>query len=140
MKEDAMHRHFLRSTFSFVLALLLALACAIPLGQAQSQPDAAQVAYFYDALRPYGQWMKHSEYGWVWSPRNMPADWRPYGNDGHWEYTSAGWTWFSDLPWGWVCFHYGRWVFDDTLGWLWYPGTVWAPGWVAWRYNDDWVG
>jgi hypothetical protein len=36
--------------------------------------------------------------------------------------------------------HYGRWVYADGIGWVWVPGTTWAPAWVAWASGDDWVG
>ncbi len=25
-------------------------------------------------------------------------------------------------------------------GWIWIPGTVWGPGWVAWRYGAAYIG
>ena len=31
----------------------------------------------------------------------------------------------------------GRWFFDDSYGWVWVPGSEWAPAWVAWRYGDN---
>ncbi len=97
------------------------------------------VGRFYDELAPYGEWISTPEYGWVWSPYDMEAGWRPYTN-GHWEYTDYGWTWVSDLDWGWATFHYGRWYFDDMYGWVWIPGTVWGPAWVAWRHGDGYIG
>ncbi|MBF0484085.1 MAG: hypothetical protein HQL25_05205 [Candidatus Omnitrophica bacterium] len=114
---------------------LVAKAQAQIAGAEQSE----RVRYFYDALVPYGEWIWNAQYGWVWSPYNVPIDWQPY-TDGHWEYTDYGWTWTSDMPWGWACFHYGRWFYDDNYGWLWYPDTVWAPSWVAWRVSNDWIG
>jgi hypothetical protein len=99
----------------------------------------ARVSYFHETLRPYGEWVWDRTYGWVWSPYHMAADWRPY-TDGHWVYTDYGWSWVSDQSWGWACFHYGRWFFDNRQGWLWYPDTVWAPSWVAWRTGGDWIG
>jgi hypothetical protein len=44
------------------------------------------------------------------------------------------------LDWGWAPFHYGRWFLHDDYGWLWVPGTEWAPAWVDWRHGDGWVG
>src|SRR5207253_6712933 len=35
---------------------------------------------------------------------------------------------------------YGRWVNDPDDGWLWIPGYIWSPGWVAWRSNDSFIG
>ncbi|MFB3895404.1 MAG: DUF6600 domain-containing protein [bacterium] len=97
------------------------------------------VGYFYDSLLPYGQWVLMPDNTWAWIPYDMPVDWRPY-TLGHWVYTDYGWTWVSDEPWGWACFHYGRWDYDNDYGWAWYPGRVWGPAWVVWRYNDDWIG
>ncbi len=66
------------------------------------------------------------------------ADWSPY-SDGYWAYTDDGWTWISNEEFGWAVYHYGRWIraYDE---WLWIPGTEWAPAWVSWRMNDDYVG
>ena len=94
---------------------------------------------FYDSLRPYGEWVWVQPNGWCWYPYNMPIDWRPYTN-GYWAYTDYGWTWCSDEPWGWACFHYGTWDFDISYGWLWCPGTIWSPAWVVWRCGGDWIG
>jgi hypothetical protein len=97
------------------------------------------VGYFYDSLLPYGQWVMMPDNTWAWEPYNMPVDWQPY-TLGHWAYTDYGWTWVSDEPWGWACFHYGRWEYNDDYGWLWYPGMEWGPAWVVWRTSDDWIG
>src|SRR6185369_991703 len=53
------------------------------------------VSYFYDELSPYGRWFQVDEYGWVWSPKAMSYDWRPYTN-GYWVWTDWGWTWVSE--------------------------------------------
>jgi hypothetical protein len=76
---------------------------------------------------------------WVWRPNIYYWGWSPYSN-GRWEYTDDGWCWVSDYDWGWACYHYGRWVFDDFYGWIWIPGSYWAPAWVDWCYNDYYVG
>ncbi|HEX5030043.1 MAG TPA: DUF6600 domain-containing protein [Candidatus Eisenbacteria bacterium] len=131
------------------LALLLGLTVAL-VGCAatnyEQYPDSApyddsdaDYGYFYDALSPYGAWYQVDPYGWVWTPYDVPAGWRPY-TDGQWLSTSYGWTWLSDDPWGWATYHYGRWTWDSYYGWLWVPGNVWAPAWVAWRYGDGWIG
>lgn len=101
--------------------------------------DVEDVSVFYEALAPYGAWFEHPEYGQVWAPRNVPQDWRPYTH-GRWVYTDYGWTWASAWEWGWAPFHYGRWTHMPTYGWVWVPGTVWAPAWVAWRHSPGWVG
>jgi hypothetical protein len=77
--------------------------------------------------------------GWVWSPYNVAAGWRPY-TVGHWVLTDDGWTWASDEEFGWATYHYGRWQVDARYGWVWAPGTEWAPAWVAWHEGSGWVG
>jgi uncharacterized protein DUF6600 len=94
---------------------------------------------FYQPLESYGTWVDVPSYGRCWRPRSVEADWQPY-TDGHWEWTDAGWYWVSDEPWGWACFHYGSWEMDPSYGWVWIPGTEWAPAWVTWRYSDDYIG
>jgi hypothetical protein len=138
-----MRRPFARAIY---LALLVTLAgCKSGDGQVDAQAVASvpgrqiDVAYFHQSLAPYGEWFESDSYGRCWSPRDMSADWRPY-SDGHWEYTDYGWSWASEEPWGWAPYHYGRWFFDDSYGWAWAPGTEWAPAWVAWRYDEGWVG
>jgi hypothetical protein len=39
-----------------------------------------------------------------------------------------------------MTYHYGRWYNDDYYGWIWVPDDQWAPAWVDWRYDDDYVG
>jgi hypothetical protein len=63
--------------------------------------------------------------------------WRPYLDQGHWEYTEQGWNWHSDYPWGEYVFHYGRWTRDPQFGWAWVPGYHWGPGWVCWRNAEN---
>jgi hypothetical protein len=94
---------------------------------------------FNQPLEPYGAWVDVGSYGRCWRPRDLAADWQPY-TVGHWEWTDAGWYWVSDEPWGWACFHYGSWYDAPQVGWVWIPGTEWAPAWVTWRYSDDYIG
>jgi hypothetical protein len=96
-------------------------------------------SWFYDDLQQYGRWFDHPSYGWCWTPFSVDPYWRPY-TIGRWTYTDYGWTWLSDLPWGWAPFHYGRWAHDLDYGWLWVPDTVWGPAWVVWQGNDHWIG
>lgn len=104
---------------------------------ARAQDD---VGFFYSQLAPYGQWLQIPTYGWVWSPGNVPIGWRPYSGDGHWVQSDQGLTFVPDQEWGWITYHYGRWIYGPDYGydygWLWIPGTVWSPGWVAWRYGQ----
>ncbi len=96
-------------------------------------------SYFYDRLSPYGNWIDYNPYGYVWIPRHMGYRWRPY-SEGHWVWTDDGWTWIADEEWGDIPFHYGRWGWDDDIGWFWVPGTLWGPAWVTWRSNDQYLG
>lgn len=74
-------------------------------------------------LGAYGNWSSDPDYGTVWYPGAVPADWAPY-HYGHWAWVSPwGWTWIDDQPWGFAPFHYGRWV-HRTRGWGWVPGVV----------------
>src|SRR5690349_18046107 len=96
---------------------------------------------FYNKLEPYGDWIETNDYGYVFHPREAASSrsWRPY-TYGHWVYTDAGWTWISEEPFGWATYHYGRWTRLRGLGWIWVPGSQWAPAWVSWRKSPDYVG
>jgi hypothetical protein len=119
-------------------------------GQAATGPAAATPtpAYsvdttyqtFYDNLTPYGTWVQLAGYGYVWQPQaaHDPA-WRPY-TLGRWAFTDQGWTWVSDEPFGWITYHYGRWMRTTSLNWVWFPGDQWAPAWVSWRFGGDFAG
>lgn len=48
--------------------------------------DAVDVDYFYDELDPYGEWVWHPQYEYVWLPGNVREGWRPY-TVGEWVYT-----------------------------------------------------
>jgi hypothetical protein len=77
----------------------------------------------YDDLDDNGDWRDDSNYGHVWYPNRVAADWAPY-HYGHWDWISPwGWTWVDDASWGYAPFHYGRWV---TVGgrWGWVAGPV----------------
>lgn len=123
-----------------ILLPVVLLICLLPGPPAQAYPSRDEAAdMFYDALAPYGNWVRHRSYGRVWYPRHVPRDWRPY-TDGYWSYTATyGWLWVSDWAWGWAPFHYGRWVWDDWYGWIWVPGALWAPAWVFWRYGGGYL-
>jgi hypothetical protein len=75
----------------------------------------------YDELDRAGHWERVPEYGPVWYPTVVDAEWAPY-RTGHWAWIDPwGWTWVDDERWGYVPFHYGRWVY-------WHERWVWAPG------------
>ena len=103
-------------------------------------PDVEARHDFGEALEPYGNWMHTHEYGDVWKPRiQNPTIWAPY-TVGRWHYTELGWHFTSSEPWGWACYHYGRWVRYRTMGWCWVPGREWAPAWVSWRTSPRHIG
>ncbi|MDP1900613.1 MAG: hypothetical protein Q8K96_09185 [Rubrivivax sp.] len=93
-------------------------------------------------LDRYGRWDRHPEYGAVWLPDGVGADWAPY-RDGRWAWVAPwGWTWVDAAPWGFAPFHYGRWV-SWRGGWGWVPGAyvarpVFAPALVAWIGGGSW--
>jgi hypothetical protein len=114
-----------------------------PAAPAQPAPPSPDATYqeFYDALSAYGSWVQMPGYDYVWQPAATVQDfrWRPY-TLGHWVFTDNGWTWVSDEPFGWITYHYGRWMRTQQLGWVWVPGDEWAPAWVSWRSGGDFVG
>ncbi len=97
------------------------------------------INYFYYSLEPYGEWIEIGYDDFIWRPYKSDYSWRPY-SDGRWEWTRNGWYWVSYEPFGWATYHYGRWFYDDYYGWVWMPDNVWAPAWVEWRYNDNYIG
>ncbi|MGA3178804.1 MAG: DUF6600 domain-containing protein [Verrucomicrobiota bacterium] len=129
-----------------------AALAAPPEDMVQPPPPAAMVdpeplenpqdSYFYNDLAPYGSWVQVIDFGWCWQPMvsSVDASWLPYRDRGHWVSTDEGWYWASDYSWGWATFHYGRWSHDRAFGWVWSPGSVWAPAWVAWRDSDNCSG
>ena len=101
--------------------------------QLRLDPAAARAA-----LAPYGTWVTTGAYGDVWVPAqgSVGPNFVPYGTQGHWVQSDAGWYWQSDFPWGSIAFHYGRWVRLET-GWAWAPGDSFAPAWVDWRMTQE---
>jgi hypothetical protein len=92
------------------------------------------------ALDPYGDWVDDPEWGMVWIPDVVVVgeDFVPYRTAGHWAAdVNDEWVWVSDYGWGYIPFHYGRWVWLGELGvWAWVPGRVYAPAWVVWRVGE----
>ncbi len=95
----------------------------------------------YADLDSYGTWRTVSNYGAVWVPSRVDAEWAPY-RYGHWNWVEPwGWTWIDDAPWGFAPFHYGRWAHVDNRYWAWVPGPrnaapVYAPALVAFVGGD----
>ncbi len=87
-------------------------------------------------LDTYGNWEETPEYGAIWYPRGLAADWAPY-RTGNWVWVAPwGWTWVDEEPWGFAPFHYGRWM-QHRGRWAWVPGTriarpMYAPAMVGW--------
>ncbi len=121
-----------------VIILALALTSAINI-EAKSPPQPVGFGAFYSQLSPYGSWLELNSGVVVWRPFFISNNWTPY-MDGQWIWTSDGWYWDSYESFGYITYHYGRWYFDDYYGWLWVPDYDWAPAWVEWRYNSDYIG
>ena len=85
----------------------------------------------------YGEWHYHDLLGYVWQPHinnYYPySPWRPL-LFGYWSEVSGQLFWVPDEPWGWVPYHLGVWHWDKKKGWLWIPGSAFAPAWVQWRF------
>jgi len=97
-------------------------------------------ALFYFAQKfstRHGEWVWSSLYGWVWRPfynDSYPwGNWQPYMY-GNWRELNGELFWVPEESWGWVPYHLGLWVWDTKLGWLWLPGSAFAPGWAAWDF------
>jgi len=104
-------------------------------------PDGDVQASFDEALSPYGDWTDVDGTR-VWRPAATVVgdDFQPYATNGQWVSSDYGWYFQSDYSWGWAPFHYGRWALDPNYGWIWIPGTVWAPAWVDWRSGGGYIG
>ncbi|WP_198651381.1 DUF6600 domain-containing protein [Dyella sp. C11] len=103
--------------------------------QAPADPNVPQDMVGAQDLDQYGNWQQDADYGQVWYPTSVGADWSPY-SDGHWSYVGPwGWTWVDAAPWGFAPYHYGRWAHVRGR-WGWVPGPVgvrpvYAPALVA---------
>lgn len=87
-----------------------------------------------------GTWVDTDDYGYIWHPTVVDAEWSPYMY-GRWWWGPGGMTWIPAEAWGWVPFHYGRWTFAVGIGWGWIPMPYYAPAWVAWYWGDaGWLG
>jgi len=88
--------------------------------------------YLPDELHDYssdfddnGRWDYVSDYGYVWYPTVVAADWAPY-TVGRWVWIRGSYVWIAYDPWGWAPCHYGRWVFVASRGWCWVPPVAGA--------------
>ncbi len=97
----------------------------------------------YADLDEHGSWQTYPDYGPVWFPTTVAADWAPYRN-GYWTTVGAyGPTWVDYAPWGYAPFHYGRWAYVGGR-WGWCPGEYvarpyWAPALVGWVGGSRWT-
>src|SRR2546427_12757432 len=120
---------------------LWAIALLVAIGSAGPSAAFTEVSFdfFESSLSPHGSWHVSASFGRVWQPYVEVRGWHPY-EYGHWVYTDFGWTWVSDYDWGAIPFHYGTWVIEPGLGWVWVPGYVWAPAWVVYRTGPSYIG
>jgi hypothetical protein len=99
-------------------------------------------AVFYFAQKYgtlHGEWLWDRYCGYVWRPfmndRSYPwGRWMPYYY-GRWTSVQGQLFWVPREPWGWVPYHLGIWVWNKKKGWLWIPGSVFAPAWVDWSFH-----
>lgn len=83
-------------------------------------------------------WRPVNELASNMTEENKEKQYEPY-NNGQWVYTDDGWYFKANTPEEEITSHYGRWTQDPNLGWVWLPGKVWAPAWVDWREDADYV-
>src|SRR5262249_46366373 len=75
-------------------------------------------AELYESLGPYGTWFQTAAGPRAWQPHPdmVGPGFVPYATNGQWYETEAGWYFDSFYDWGWVAFHYGRWLYDLDYG------------------------
>jgi hypothetical protein len=85
----------------------------------------------------YGEWVWTDLQGYAWRPYlSRDEGWHPYMM-GRWTPIRGRLFWVPQEPWGWVPYHLGQWHWDKRSGWVWYPGSLFAPAWVTWTLCDD---
>jgi len=104
-------------------------------------PAVIYFAQKYSSI--YGEWVWDELYGYVWRP--YFNDYYPYGSwypyyYGQWREVDGQLFWVAEEPWGWVPYHLGLWVWNKKRGWLWIPGSAFAPAWVAWNFHMGYCG
>jgi len=103
--------------------------------QKSSRGYVSEDVYGLYELEEHGTWREEPEYGRIWTPSRVPADWAPYST-GRWVWdVEYGWSWVDQQPWGWAPYHYGRWISVHDH-WAWAPGPyiprpVYSPALVA---------
>lgn len=109
----------------------------------QNLPDAVQ--YFAQVYgSKYGEWVWDDYLGYVWRPYidddiYPSGSWRPYAC-GSWTSSGGRMFWVPEETWGWVPYHLGIWHWDEKLGWVWLPGSFFAPAWVDWEFFYGYSG
>lgn len=98
-------------------------------------PAVFYFAQFYS--NQYGEWIWDDYLGYVWRP--FYNDYYPWGNwspyyYGNWTYLNGQLFWVPAEPWGWVPYHLGIWQWDKKKGWVWIPGSAFAPAWAVWDF------
>jgi hypothetical protein len=87
-----------------------------------------------------------------WRPTRVSAGWSPF-TVGRWTVWYGDQTWIPEEPFGYLCHHYGNWVYVDNH-WYWAPpvvrararvpllkvGYFWSPGRVSWIHSGGRVG
>ncbi|MCX6569481.1 MAG: FecR domain-containing protein [Candidatus Aminicenantes bacterium] len=98
----------------------------------------AAVFYFaqtYGSM--YGEWLWDDMYGYVWRPfidnGMYPWGWQPYYY-GQWAMSGGQMFWVPQESWGWIPYHLGIWQWDKKHGWIWLPGSMFAPAWATWDF------
>lgn len=98
-------------------------------------PAVFYFAQYYS--NQYGEWVWDDYFGYVWRP--FYNDYYPWGNwspyyYGNWTYLNGQLFWVPSEPWGWVPYHLGLWQWDKKKGWIWIPGSAFAPAWAVWDF------
>lgn len=126
-----------------VLVLSFSSPVAFAQNPAAATPQQA-VTQVQDEVRgvlsQYGRFVQHQKYGEVWVPTVTPQGWHPYPPCNWVNTRQYGWYYDDKTPWGQIVHHYGRWVHDAEMGWIWTPGAEFSPAWVVWRSSPQWVG
>ncbi|MDH5705462.1 MAG: FecR family protein [Candidatus Aminicenantes bacterium] len=104
-------------------------------------PAVIYFAQKYSSI--YGEWVWDDLYGYVWRPYFNDyypnGSWSPYYY-GQWREADGQLFWVAEEPWGWVPYHLGLWVWNKNRGWLWIPGSAFAPAWVDWGFHMGYYG
>ncbi len=89
--------------------------------------DPSALNTFNGALAGHGTWVDDPDYGRIWIPNTdeVGEGFAPYQTAGHWALDDQSeWLWVSDaIRWGYVPFHYGRWLWVPARGLELDPGS-----------------